>query len=524
MSFLYFLIISNLYSQTERFNSLLEKHNKITSPVVFKKSNSIFFDRETFRNPHPNTIRKRSLDNITVVDSIIIITSTGGKYRVTFGFDSNSNWTSELLEKWDGSQWVNLTLDTYVFDDNGNMTFYYYEWWDGSQWVNNYQQETYTYDPDGNMTSHLIETWDSNRWVNSRQHIYTYNYDGNMTSHLIEEWESNNWVNSWRETYVFDSNGNMSSYFSKRWDGTNWVNSWRFSFTYNLNGNRVTYLSEIGNSTQWVNRSQVTYTYNSNENMVSQLTKTWNGSQWSLYERVTYTYDSDGNMTSKFPENWDGSKWVNSNSGSTYTYDSNGNMISATYETVDRSHGGQDIFIWRYTYTYDSNGNKISHFSETLYNNTWQSDWLYTYTYDDNGDMISGLFESWYGDKDGTFRFFDSFGNSYKYGGLEINVYYSTITDVAEEDLNVLAFTLSQNYPNPFNPSTIISYSIPKSSFVQLKIYDMLGREVASLVDEEQAVGNYKVGFNASNLTSGVYFYRLQSGEFTETKKLILLR
>ena len=83
---------------------------------------------------------------------------------------------------------------------------------------------------------------------------------------------------------------------------------------------------------------------------------------------------------------------------------------------------------------------------------------------------------------------------------------------------------LGQNYPNPFNPSTTISYSLSQSGFVKLKVYDVLGREVANLVSMEQSTGNYKVEFNASNLTSGIYFYRLQSGDFTETKKLILLR
>jgi hypothetical protein len=85
-------------------------------------------------------------------------------------------------------------------------------------------------------------------------------------------------------------------------------------------------------------------------------------------------------------------------------------------------------------------------------------------------------------------------------------------------------FILEQNYPNPFNPSTTISYSLQHSGLVQLKVYDMLGREVASLVNEEQSIGNYEIKFSASNLTSGIYFYKLQSGNFTETKKLILLR
>jgi photosystem II stability/assembly factor-like uncharacterized protein len=92
-----------------------------------------------------------------------------------------------------------------------------------------------------------------------------------------------------------------------------------------------------------------------------------------------------------------------------------------------------------------------------------------------------------------------------------------------------LIFELSQNYPNPFNPSTTISYSIPEnknreSAIVSLVVYDILGSKVATLVNEQENAGNYKVRFKASNLTSGIYFYRLQSGDFSETKKLVLLR
>jgi len=85
-------------------------------------------------------------------------------------------------------------------------------------------------------------------------------------------------------------------------------------------------------------------------------------------------------------------------------------------------------------------------------------------------------------------------------------------------------FSLHQNYPNPFNPTTTINYSIPKSSSVTIKVYDLLGREISTLVNEKKPVGNYSVQFNASKLVSGVYFYRLQAGDFTQTKKLILLK
>lgn len=85
-------------------------------------------------------------------------------------------------------------------------------------------------------------------------------------------------------------------------------------------------------------------------------------------------------------------------------------------------------------------------------------------------------------------------------------------------------YSLSQNYPNPFNPSTTISYQLPRNAFVVLKVYDVLGREVETLVNERQSAGNHSVVFNASNLPSGVYFYRLQSGPYHNAKELLLLK
>ena len=90
--------------------------------------------------------------------------------------------------------------------------------------------------------------------------------------------------------------------------------------------------------------------------------------------------------------------------------------------------------------------------------------------------------------------------------------------------LTLKDFKLYQNYPNPFNPNTVISYQLPVISHVKLGIYDILGRKIVTLVNEEKQPGNYEVEFNASKLASGIYFYKITAGNFSETKKLVLLK
>jgi Secretion system C-terminal sorting domain len=85
-------------------------------------------------------------------------------------------------------------------------------------------------------------------------------------------------------------------------------------------------------------------------------------------------------------------------------------------------------------------------------------------------------------------------------------------------------FDLFQNYPNPFNPSTIINYEIPKYSFVTLKVFDILGREIAILVNEAKPAGKYSITFDATNLSSGIYFYRITAGNFSSVKKMLLIK
>jgi pimeloyl-ACP methyl ester carboxylesterase len=120
------------------------------------------------------------------------------------------------------------------------------------------------------------------------------------------------------------------------------------------------------------------------------------------------------------------------------------------------------------------------------------------------------------------------------YGGLKDIIYFKINGDSTSSNTGVNnnsssssipnKFELYQNYPNPFNPNTTIKYSIPYASIVKIQIYDIMGREVATLVNEVKSAGTYSTTFNAEKMSSGVYFYRIQAGSFTQTKKFVLLR
>ncbi len=153
---------------------------------------------------------------------------------------------------------------------------------------------------------------------------------------------------------------------------------------------------------------------------------------------------------------------------------------------------------------YDSEGNE-----------EWVEDYLGSYAIDIAVDKRKNIYVTG----------FDSFSGT----GFDIlTVKYSHVTDVKEPLSSNIpkGFSLSQNYPNPFNPSTWIKYEIPDygGHKVELKVYDVMGKEIATLVDNQQSPGTYEVEWNADNYPSGIYFYRLSTGTYTDAKKMLLLK
>ena len=132
----------------------------------------------------------------------------------------------------------------------------------------------------------------------------------------------------------------------------------------------------------------------------------------------------------------------------------------------------------------------------------------------------SGLYSTVIGDIQ-----IDEFNNKWIIHPNAISVFNEDgVTSVGVGDELPNNFTLLQNYPNPFNPTTNINYQLPVKSFVALKVYDVLGNEIVTLVNEEKPIGNHEITWNAEQLPSGIYFYQIQAGSFVETKKMVLVK
>ncbi len=217
-----------------------------------------------------------------------------------------------------------------------------------------------------------------------------------------------------------------------------------------------------------------------------------------------------------------------------------GAAVTEDFQGIAESVYGQDLDYFFQEWIYGENYPKytVSWSKDQLSGNTYQIDLNVDQNANSNpvfftmpvkirvntslGDTIITVFND---AQNQTFQF-DVNGDpqsiDFDYGNWILKHIFS-ITEV-EDIILPDAFTLEQNYPNPFNPSTTIKYTLGSKEFVKLKVFNILGKEVADLVNSEQDAGSYELEFNASGLESGVYFYRIESGNFVETKKMLLMK
>lgn len=440
---------------------------------------------ETIRNQDNNNLENTSiLFNeeyliSTYISQVLDGDSWSDRYKYFYSYDNTNNLIEWVREEWDKGILSKGRRETAIFDADNNLVEWFTEDWDGNIWVNS-RHSISTYDDDNRLIERISHDWDGVKWVNDRRYTQTHDVNNNVIEYFSREWDESDWLNTSHLTYSYDESNNLLEYMYQTWNGINWANRDLNKYKYDGNNNCIEYLKQAWSiNSEWYNNRMQKTTYDTNNNAIEYINMLWNSTNWDSALVAKFTYDERDNKLENLSQYYHNSEWRNGNKVN-YSYDEKNNLIEDTY------HNWMDT-VW-------------FALSKTLY------------TFDEKNNLIEELDQH------------QSSSNSGWEDNTRTLYSYVNITGV-EDDLSIIkSFSLSNNYPNPFNPSTTIKYSIPEQSNVSIKVFDVIGREVSTLLNKKQQQGNYEVEFDGSYLPSGIYFYRLQAGDFVETKKMILLK
>lgn len=439
------------------------------------------------------------LESGFLIDSVFVTDSNGRIKKYAFEYNGNGNLILSIQGEWNGTNLLDTVRHVYAYSSSGKMLSDLYQRWNGINWEN-ISWHYYNYDLNDKLISHIFSSgWDGNDWITVYQRIYTFNSSGNVISELRQKWDETHWINADRWLFEYDIKGNLVENLHESWIGDylygNWINRLKKTYSYDEIGNLTKELIE-----QFLDdtilRYRYTNTYDIYGNILSSLDEyeDYINSVWVISSRTLFTYNSENNIESKLKENYDGNIWSPSS---------------------------------KYTYSYDFNENLKEKLFQDWESGNWINYDIEKYNYDLNDNLILFVYHRWIEGNvitaDRSISILDKFGNNFEFRGVNIELFYSYLTDV-ETDIIISNYSLYQNFPNPFNPITSIQYSIPKNEFVTLKIYDILGNEIATLVNKRQDIGSYIINFDGRNLSSGLYLYSIQAGSFNVTKKMILLK
>ena len=389
------------------------------------------------------------------------------------------------------------------------------------------------------------EIWNESlsSWTNDSLYNYSYNNKNLIDTSISHKWSNGNvWGNEMKLTYSYYTNDRLSFSNEWYWEGY-WREYYRYYYDYYGNGNIYHINEYTSTGTEWLYVAMYTYSYNTNSDttmIVLRVLDLWHG--WWIYawkDEFNYDstnvlikkthfdhfylpdwlpeindlffYDNNGNRNENIKQVWNNtdSAWVNDHRY-LFEYDPNNILISTLYQDwqTDSSNWKN---VWRETYTYTPQNKLVMMFKETWTPETgWQNYVLRTYYYDVNDNWTEKLTQLW----DGS-----DWKNYYRHLATWLEP-----VSVKEEKIKLNSYYLYNNFPNPFNPTTKIKFKISNYDFVSLKVYDVLGNEISTLVNEDRPAGGYEIEFSGKDLPSGIYFYTLRAGNFLDTKKMILLK
>ncbi|MEQ8523331.1 T9SS type A sorting domain-containing protein [Gracilimonas sp.] len=378
------------------------------------------------------------------------------------GYYANND-TAGVFQEW-------LLEDKYTFSSNEGESGYSIlnEYYDQEE-LDSQEKAVLMFDESGNL-----------------EFIYEYEYDD-----FDDEWTSD-----YRIAITYNEEGNIVQYTEDDLEMDEWVSNWKIEFVYNQDGT-ISYESESRNNNygdQGVLRSV-------DENIIDEGVDSDEG--YEDYFRDTY-YGITLDQFLDMEEYWvDFFLWYDMEIKYEYKDSESGEYYIDEYRVLVDESENQKVFKWAWQ-PYNS---ETDTYADTLEYSTSRTVANYT-----DGKITNLLYEYEY---EGQWR--PDYKMEYTYGTG------NTVSNETPDEI-ATAFSLHQNYPNPFNPSTKISFALPQATEVKLQVFDMLGRNVATLVNGRKAAGTHAVNFDAGNLSSGTYIYRIEAGNFTQTRKLMLIK
>ncbi len=490
-----FIIYSNSIDPEDEACSI----NKVFEMFRKSEDDSISFYKPLVINFSDESRTTKSYDTTgNVLVELVEVKSNGSwipNNRTSYLYDFYQLKT-KISENYVNGTWENVSRNNYTYNENGLLVNNLLELWGYFNWVNKYNY-SYAYDANWNLQRLSIGIWSNGDWLNSTRYTYTHDSRGNILSDLFEKYTNGSWINNKQNVYTYDDNDNLLTQIYSKWTNNSWLDNSKYTYSYNTNGKMLTFLTQVWEQTEWINSHRITSEYSSTGFLINELTEIWGVNDWEKRLMDVYTYDEQNYPITKTTLQYSDTLWTNANK-TIYNYTIHGYLLEELFETYTDT-------LWtnysKATYSYDANDNCTSAKAYLWQNASWVNSafMMLCATYNNNQDTLTSQVPY-----------------------LEIQ--YAGFTNIDENSPYLTTYSLQQNYPNPFNPSTSIKFTLPNFEQVTLKIYDVLGKEVTTLVNEELSSGNYTKVWNAIGVSSGVYFCKLQAGRFSETKKMILLR
>lgn len=182
--------------------------------------------------------------------------------------------------------------------------------WNGSEYGNVSQKDTFSYDANSNFVNDIMQIWNGSDWL-IYQAIYSYNANNQRTSMLYQRLNGAVWEDLQQNFYSYDGNGYLTTQITQTWNGSQWQNASKGTYTNNANGKPVNLLYQSWNGTDWVNSTQFVWTYDANGFLSVRIMQMWNSTQWADYYKEVHTNNSYGFNTEIIKQMWNGTEYVN---------------------------------------------------------------------------------------------------------------------------------------------------------------------------------------------------------------------